>query len=447
MNPIVKPHPVPLALALFGWTLVGCNDPQICVGDCEGESESEGASDGVSLEELRTCNVPTTADRSQCGDGVAQPGELCFHDPVIIALGADPHGTAVGDFDGDGTADVSWSTESGALHLRLGDAVDPLGADVEWPSPVDVGTALTSAGTGDLDGDGFVDVVTVSDSGQIDLMRGDGAGGFLEGDIVLVDPQLSWGPQLIDDDRDGDLDLSVIIAGARQNRITLLNDGSGTFTATARYDEPGAVYHPRTVAHVDDFVVGDHLHARENRIYLWRQLPDFAASMNMQMELPFLRTLDIEVVDFDDNGFTDLLLLAVDDEARVEIDGQPLAVYTSLRVFEGLDLGAIYGVGWGRETTLPLDCGGSDMAVADLDGDGAVDTVSSHHAVLDQSASLVVRLGGGAEPFESVVRVPAPAGIDTGGPVRIGDFDGDGLADVVTAHRNDDALVLYRGRR
>lgn len=453
MNSVAKLRPLPLALTLCGWLPTGCTDPQICVGDCteegetDGEGETEDGSGGDSLEALRTCNLPTTADVSQCGDDVAQPGELCLAEPVSISLGDEPYASAVGDFDGDGRADLMWSTEFGTLSLNLGAAMSTLEEGRGWSLPGEDASPLTTAAAADFDGDGFVDVVTVSSVGQIDLLRGDGAGDLLEVRSVLSDPQLAWGPHAVDDDADGDLDLAIIIAGAPQNRLTLVNDGLGNFTLTPRFDESGSTLFPRTVVDFDGLLLADHLHGEDDQIFLRRELPGGTSTTIIDLPASYLRASDIEVADHDADGFMDLFALVSDRDALVDVGGSPFEVYTSLVVFEGVDAGTPSAVALEQSAALPLDCSASDLRVVDVNGDGVVDAVSSHHAVNEQSASVVVRLGGGAEPFGQVLRVPAPAGIDSGGPVHVGDFDGDGLTDVLTVHRNDGALVLYRGRR
>jgi hypothetical protein len=94
-----------------------------------------------------------------------------------------------------------------------------------------------------------------------------------------------------------------------------------------------------------------------------------------------------------------------------------------------------------------MDCNLHEMVMGDVDGDGVLDIVTSHYAEQDsgQSASIVVRRGDGLGGFEAVARVAAPVGVDKGGQVRLGDFDGDGRADITVLVRTDRQLVLYRG--
>jgi len=84
---------------------------------------------------------------------------------------------AVGDWDGDGGADLVGKLSSGTLYLLR---FSPTGAYL-GPTAIGAGwqtyTGLT--GPGDIDGDGKVDLLARDASGVLWAYRSNGTGGFL----------------------------------------------------------------------------------------------------------------------------------------------------------------------------------------------------------------------------------------------------------------------------
>lgn len=154
---------------------------------------------------------------------------------------------AVGDLDGDGDLDVvlgRLETESDRILFNAGPACD----DGSWPGFV--GDALlpgafhtASAATGDVDGDGDLDLLlghgdTVSDR----LFLNDGFANF-----TLSDQDFGPRPTRIvhfaDLDLDGDLD---IFLGKAQEDAVWHNDGTGNFTLVAELGA-GSTYDAKLV--------------------------------------------------------------------------------------------------------------------------------------------------------------------------------------------------------
>ena len=90
---------------------------------------------------------------------------------------ADPNAAGVGDLDGDGARDVLGVTSAGALRLYRGDgaggvhAVAPI-VHSTW------GTGSLTVTLGDFTGDGNADVGRITAAGFFEVFPGDGAGGF-----------------------------------------------------------------------------------------------------------------------------------------------------------------------------------------------------------------------------------------------------------------------------
>jgi hypothetical protein len=85
----------------------------------------------------------------------------------------------------------------------------------------------------DLDGDGWVDVLSADERDGFDAFRGDGAGGFARVtetwalDPITTSTSAIQGFALGDYDADGDLDVYVLFNGPN---VLLRNDGAGAFT-------------------------------------------------------------------------------------------------------------------------------------------------------------------------------------------------------------------------
>ena len=97
---------------------------------------------------------------------------------------------SVGDFDGDGAADLMGRNASGTLMLYS------TTGDGNWASARSIGQGwggmASVFSTGDFSGDGFVDVLAVTPGGDMYLYRGNGAGGW-KGD----QPRINAGWQIM----------------------------------------------------------------------------------------------------------------------------------------------------------------------------------------------------------------------------------------------------------
>ncbi len=187
------------------------------------------ASSLAAAQELYFEDVPTAFDGQGCG------GEGCWTNYMRLT-----------DLDGDGALDAifpntsGWFSSPGAqpLEVWLGDGAGGfrLATDVLFGGPV-VATIRVIA-VGDVDGDGDRDLVAPSASGQRDRLYIQQANGtFLdEGATRLGTSSRSAAARLADVDADGDLDLFLgqgyVSSDAPPARL-YLNDGQGDFEESA----------------------------------------------------------------------------------------------------------------------------------------------------------------------------------------------------------------------
>lgn len=192
-------------------------------------------------------DIPRLVVHRGLGDGTFAAAEtLVGIEPTATSapgMGRDPQGIAVGDFDGDGDADVAVSQYAGFCVdvFTNNGRVDGV-QRFERTSRVRLGTFLGGLSlprmvvAGDVDGDGDLDLVANQlGGGRWALLRNE-SGRFaraLEHRAPLVDgsrPAIT-SIQLVDLDADGDLDVALpaLLNVGEQKVVAFMNDGTGRF--------------------------------------------------------------------------------------------------------------------------------------------------------------------------------------------------------------------------
>jgi len=141
------------------------------------------------------------------------PGKEWRFEPLVVDLNGDGH------LDLVATARLAKS----ALQIWLGDGTGSF-TPVE-PTWTDIGYAALAAG--DINGDGFPDIVAAGHSGAVQTLLSDGKGGFTESTFRREDGYVA--AQLADLNGDGHLDL--ILVGYQNAGIEVyFGDGTGNWT-------------------------------------------------------------------------------------------------------------------------------------------------------------------------------------------------------------------------
>ena len=294
---------------------------------------------------------------------------------------------AVGDIDRDGWLDVATGAtcdtgDCDALQVWYGDGAGGLEPHVGWAGGF--GTESKGVALGDVDGDGWLDLVASRWVGNSDPEGGPGVIHFNEGGTFgepLELPDLSgkaYGGALADYDRDGDLDIASAQASASES-LVLRNDGGHAFTP------------------------------------VWSNTFD---------------SLDKAIAfgDFDGDGWHDLVV-AVDSAS------------TPSAIFRGDGAGGFAANPWWEEPEADGDYGRSRLALpVDLDADGVLELYLGHEGSVSsqtpEADALFTRDGAGAlQPQAAFV---ADAQFTRG--VAVGDFDGDGDPDLGVGVRRYEAL-------
>jgi hypothetical protein len=336
-----------------------------------------------------------------------------------IPVGKDPVALVTGDFNGDGHADlVSVNEGSGDISVLLG-----LGDGTFRPlPPMHVGTLLGAAAVGDFNGDGHLDLaLTVAENGTdgVAVLLGNGDGTF-QAPHMYATGSLPVALVAGDFTQDGHLDLATADSGSGTVSI-LLGRGNGQFQ-----EAPPVRLGGHLIAltagefngdgNLDLAAVDDASHSvvllQGNGDGTFQAPTSFIAGS---------KPVALLAGDFTGDGRLDF---AVADRATSEV-----AVYRG-------------GPGGTFDTQDPLVTKVDGRAVAlvegDFNGDGRLDlAVLSDPSVLP---GISVLLGNGDGTFQNLgqfTEAEAPTALVSG------DFNGDGHLDLATAQSaNGDVRVL-----
>jgi hypothetical protein len=156
-------------------------------------------------------------------------GDLVFTEIPLSEQADATYQVLLLDADGDGDLDLFSANNAMQNRLLLNDGHGVFTDVTATHLPVDT-DSCTAAVAGDVDGDGDLDIVTLTfETTPNRLLRNDGDGHFTAEQSAQLNPQgvvLSYDGDLADVDGDGDLDLLVVGAGSR----LFLNDGQGNFS-------------------------------------------------------------------------------------------------------------------------------------------------------------------------------------------------------------------------
>jgi hypothetical protein len=356
-------------------------------------------------------------------------GNGAFAAALDSPTSSDAVAAAVGDVDGDGNPDVvltmaTASFEVGAVGVLLGNGHGTFGGDRNYPSASHAGLLAL----GDVNGDGKLDVVTASEVGDsVSVLVGDGHGTLAASVSYPVgkDPiAIALGDVNGDGNLDivtanavpGDTDLSTVTLwfgrgdGSFGGRKELPMNRKPTALALGDLDADG---------NLDLVVTSDY---RYLSVLLGKGSGSFAAAEEYEVGA---KPSSVVLADLDGNGTVDI----VTANAGYEFDG-------SISVLLGSGDGSF------PSTTDYAHSGNSAFAVADLDGDGVLDIVTVDAMMKSRSVDVFFGKGDGTFADKPVAY---PTKTSKGYALVVGDLDGDGRPDVVSADSDPAVLSVLLG--
>lgn len=298
-----------------------------------------------------------------------------FTDGTKLVPGKGPTAVATGDLNGDGFVDmvmVNSKTANLSILLNIGDGtfLDPVNIAAGTAGPQDLVL-------GDLDGDAILDaVVTFPKAGKLAFFKGDGLGGFGAPSVTLT-PKLK--PYAIAAaDLDGDLDLDLAVTSKDTHSIVVVRgNGAGSLTVGTPIKSAG------------------------------------------------LQPVDIVIADFNGDAIPDLATANMGSN--------------NINLFRGDGLGGVANPARFAAGIRP-----TGLAAGDLDNDGDMDLAVSNAI----SRVVSVFRGAGnvvpASQFANQLRVALP-GQHQASAIAIGDFDGDGVADLGIGNGLGTKFTVLRG--
>ena len=395
-----------------------------------GVLDADEQCDDGNLESGDACNVDCT--NSTCGDDVAQPGEVCFGVPELLLAGVSPLQVSAGDFDSDGDPDLVVADIAASQLLVLRNEAGVFTSIQSLANGVDTPLSVLLV---DLNGDGVEELASAkfgfgTNNSIIEVFAFDGAAFVLQSS-VFRGGVLSL--SLVSGRFNNDELVDLATANAGGNSITTLrNNGNNQFS---ELNTLGGLQQPQAIAAgdfngdgFDDLAVAE-LSATTSQVFL--------SGNNGQLSrqgvfLSGFGGLGAAAGDLNGDGLDDYLLSQ--------------GLFGTSLLYQGVAGGLPSKVGsvFAQSSRAPT--------LADLDGDADLDLVTANGGDIFQNQGLfsseVTNLlnvflneGGVFRAVDTIEVGSGPAS------VAVGDFNGDGLADLVSADTVGAQLTFIPGTR
>jgi len=335
-----------------------------------------------------------------------------------VTTGNNPNSLAIGDLNADGYNDIVTADESsGTLSLLLFNATT---GDFDARKVLSGAGQPVAVATGDLDGSGMKDVVYVSAGDDIiGMFFLNSTSGEWEGDRESVIPGGSIHPECItscDLDMDGTDEAVVGASGSDEVIVLAWNNEGNNWTVHQRID---VAAHPRSLK-AGNLTGSPH--------------PDIAVASSSEDK--------VTILGGSTGGLSHAQVLSVGDTPYSvdlgDLNGDGLMDLACAEK-NGANISYYYNQGGHFQDRKTVSCGGSpwDVEIGDYDNDGHEDilVVSGNRLELQ-----LIRFDGDLLDFVvAEVRQTGRYPRD----VEVEDLDGDGDLDVALVNRNDHMLSVY----
>ncbi|TAG97729.1 MAG: hypothetical protein EAZ17_09540 [Sphingobacteriales bacterium] len=355
---------------------------------------------------------------------------ISFAAKVDFPTGTRPHFVAIGDLNGDGKPDlaVANSTSSNVSVLRN----TSNSGTVTFAAKEDfvTGSEPHSVAIGDLDGDGKPDLAVTNNGIGVNTVSV-----FRNADIV-VPTITSFTPLSA---KPGD---AVTITGTgfnttSANNIVFFGATRATLTAATATSitttvPVGATYAPITVLNTATVLM-----ASSRVIFTPIYAPaktditttDFLSNVSFSTErFPY----SVAIGDLDGDGKPDLVV--------ANYSSNNVSVYRNISAS-----GTIAPDSFADKIDFSTGDNPVSVAIGDLDGDGKPDLAVANQGRRANSVMVLRNTGTSMAPISFGLRAEFVIGLDSSpASVAIGDLDGDGKPDLVTANVGTDNVAVFR---
>ncbi len=344
-------------------------------------------------------------------------GAGSFEDVQSHAVGGRAADLATGDLNGDGFQDiVTANSSSNRVSVLLGNG----DGTFRNPSNYVVGSSPSSVALSDFNRDGIQDIVTAnSGSSSVSVLLGKGDGTFLSQTTLSVGATPS-SVTTADFNGDGIPDIVTANGAGAGSTLTMrLGIGDGTFAAPSTLsgmDRPYAV----TAGDLngdgiqDLAVAGSDMFSGLVRILVGDGRGNFQVGGIFEIgDDP----RDIVISDLDGDGTQDLVTASFTEGTAT----------------------VLFGLGNGNYDRAHYSMGNSQrgLSIADLNGDGYQDLMTAASG----SGGVIVRLGEPERSFGGTMRLEVESGSVYS--VGVADLNGDGVQEVVAANFGTSSVEVF----
>jgi hypothetical protein len=324
-----------------------------------------------------------------------------------------PYSVVVGDFNGDGKADLAVSDDNSGVNVLLGNGNGSFQPPVHYA----VNYEPTYMALGDFNGDGKADLAVAYYDG-VAILLGNGDGTFQAAKFFNAGYNPS-GIVVGDFNGDGRADIAVANGYYNGTVSVLLGNGDGTFqpatNSMVTNGAQGIVMGDFNGDGKVDLAVGTYNYNSYAGVSVLLGNGDgtFAPATTYGFSYPYYPSIDGVVVgDFNGDGIADIAFSAYDTGS----------LYLLLGNGDGT-----FGSPLTINTPEPL----TTLVVCDFNGDGKLDLAGTYDDYYSSSYGAIVLLGNGDGTFPTTLAYPMTV---TPYSFATGDFNGDGRADFAIAN-------------
>ncbi len=314
------------------------------------------------------------------------------------------------------------------VHTAAGQGISPhlwqftvaggrSGANFASKVDVTVGSSPWGVAVGDVNNDGYVDIVTANSNGSnVSVLKNNGDGTF----ATHVDYATGFTPRaVLLTDVNNDHHMDIVVANSGFSTVSvLLNDGAGNFPSRTDYSVGGS---PSSVSAID---------LRGNGF------TDIVATISTNNAVSILPDTGSGFGPYSPTGAGTFPWWA----ATADVDGDGGADVVLVNSLAPSLAGVLQNTGGGvlaAPVAYPLPNYARSIVIADLNNDGRPDLLTANSSS-DNFSYLLQAAGGG---YPSRVDIPTA---HSPWAIASGDLDGDGLADVCVVNSSTNLLSVFR---
>jgi len=351
---------------------------------------------------------------------------ICAGHTCAAPVGAQVVALAAADVDGNGKADVVVidNAGQGGVMVLLGDGNGNLTPGNPVAAP-----GLWAVATGDFNNDGSIDLaVTNRNNNSVSILRGNGTGAFTSVQTLTVVSGAGGDPVAISSgELNGDGKPDLVVANETADNIAVfLTQADGSFQAAQFYETgtKGSGPNGVTLAHVNPDTSLDAVVSNGSSSDVSTLLGDGTGRFGTPRA--FVADQEPQTVaaaDVNGDGFADAVAITQDGDAP------------SAMVLRGNGDGSYAAV---ENAIVPPS---PKMAVAgDVDNDGLPDLIVVPTTPSGQSGTVLIRRALATGGFAAPVVLQSHGDVIS---VATGDFNGDGLLDVVALNGSSHDMSLF----